>query len=68
MYGWYEWMSGVVIRVGTNLLSLPWRKKVVGTRLDEWAKADAIEKRSEPGEWCLVDEMQVLAINGWRHD
>lgn len=68
MYGWYEWMSGIVIRTGTNVLGLPWRKKIVGTRVDEWTRAGAPGARSEPGEWCLVDEMQILAVNGWRHD
>lgn len=37
---------------------------VVGTRIGMWEKDF---KRSEPGAFCAVDEMQVLRMDGWAH-
>ncbi|KAH8432425.1 glycosyltransferase family 69 protein [Aspergillus melleus] len=41
------------------------KRLVVRNRLNRW-KADA-DDRVEPGEYCLVNEMQVLVANGWAH-
>ena len=65
--GWYEWSVGIPIRIGTNLIGLPWQKKVIKTRFQEWKNELDNVVRHEPGDFCLVDEMQVLADNGWRH-
>lgn len=46
---------------------------VVRSRIRAWEKEGKEgegwreEDREEPGEWCLVNEMQVLAENGWAH-
>ena len=34
-------------------------------RVAEWVKGG--EGRREPGEACLVDEMQVIEPHGWLH-
>ena len=61
--GWpgkWERVWGGVVGFVTALLGLPWGNgKVVG-RVREWGG-------SEPGVDCLIDEMQVLADNGWKH-
>ena len=43
-----------------------WFKEwVVRSRLKKWAKGE--RGRHEPGEHCLINEMQVLVHNGWAH-
>jgi hypothetical protein len=47
-------------------------KAEVKRRIDAWKSsaaslADSRESRDEPGHPCLIDEMQVLAGNGWAH-
>ena len=37
----------------------------VRTRVSAWEKEGRGNR--EPGEFCLINEMQVLADNGWRH-
>ncbi len=39
---------------------------VVHKRVQSWQKEDK-QKNSEPGEFCLINEMQVLVGNGWAH-
>ncbi|GKZ30943.1 hypothetical protein AbraIFM66950_010717 [Aspergillus brasiliensis] len=41
------------------------KKLVVHRRLRRWHDAHPDEK--EPGDFCLINEMQVLAHNGWAH-
>lgn len=41
------------------------KRLVVQRRLNSW-KID-VEDRVEPGEVCLINEMQVLVANGWAH-
>jgi hypothetical protein len=36
-------------------------------RLEDWMKADPTETRTEPGAFCLINEMQIVAANGWAH-
>ncbi|CAM1506832.1 Fc.00g064730.m01.CDS01 [Cosmosporella sp. VM-42] len=38
---------------------------VVRRRVGEWQKEE--DGRREPGEFCLINEMQVLVDNGWAH-
>lgn len=37
----------------------------ISSRLNSWFKVGA--DRSEPGKFCLINEMQVLIENGWAH-
>lgn len=37
----------------------------ISSRLNSWFKGGA--DRSEPGKFCLINEMQVLIENGWAH-
>lgn len=40
----------------------------IAHRLSQWKKAEEkSEKRDEPGDFCLINEMQVLVWNGWAH-
>lgn len=41
------------------------KKLVVRRRVNSW-KAES-DGRLEPGEFCLINEMQVLVANGWAH-
>lgn len=44
----------------------PWFKNIiVKRRLSSWKKQDA--SHEEVGNFCLINEMQVLAYNGWAH-
>lgn len=36
-------------------------------RLWEQEGAEQLEVREEPGDFCLINEMQVVATNGWAH-
>ena len=38
---------------------------VVRKRVAEWEKEESGNR--EPGEFCLINEMQVLVDNGWAH-
>lgn len=54
------WQSRVIRWLTTPLF----KKRVVHSRVMEWGK-DTGEK--EPGEYCLVNEMQVIFERGWKH-
>jgi hypothetical protein len=41
------------------------RDRIVKGRLRKWAQED--EGNVEPGTFCLINEMQVLVENGWKH-
>lgn len=41
------------------------RDWIVNRRLQKWAAED--ERNVEPGEFCAINEMQVLRENGWAH-
>lgn len=41
------------------------KKFVVRRRLAQWKALSS--GRHEPGEFCLINEMQVLVVNGWAH-
>lgn len=41
------------------------RDWIVRRRLQKWAAED--EGNVEPGEFCVINEMQVLRENGWAH-
>jgi hypothetical protein len=41
------------------------KKWVVRRRVDQWKALSS--GRHEPGDFCLINEMQVLVANGWAH-
>ena len=43
------------------------KRYVVRSRITQWQRADASRDRSETGVDCLINEMQVLVHNGWKH-
>lgn len=44
----------------------PWFKnQIVNWRLRRWKKSDP--KNQELGTFCLINEMQILVENGWKH-
>ncbi|OAA73349.1 polysaccharide export protein [Cordyceps fumosorosea ARSEF 2679] len=51
------------LRRWTSVVSL--ERWVVRKRVAAWQKEDMA--RHEPGVFCLINEMQVLAENGWAH-
>ncbi|TQS33954.1 hypothetical protein Golomagni_05687 [Golovinomyces magnicellulatus] len=67
------WMSAFEIwrRMWVNRLrrwivvSSRFEDHTVRTRVKEWMDEDSV--RREPGTYCLVNEMQVLAAKGWAH-
>ncbi|AEO60904.1 glycosyltransferase family 69 protein [Thermothelomyces thermophilus ATCC 42464] len=47
-------------------LTTPWfEEQEVRRRIERWARAG--EGREEKGEFCVVDEMQIVVHNGWKH-
>lgn len=43
----------------------PWfKERVVRNRVTKWSEAT---NGTEPGEYCLVNEMQVIFERGWKH-
>lgn len=42
-----------------------WKSFTISNRLKVWKKTSS--ERSEPGTFCLINEMQVLRENGWAH-
>ncbi|KKA29412.1 hypothetical protein TD95_004069 [Thielaviopsis punctulata] len=49
-------------RLTTFTITRDW---VVSSRINKWQKEDP--ENSEPGTFCLINEMQVLIENGWAH-
>lgn len=46
-------------------LTTPWfKERVVHNRVTKWTEES---KEKEPGEYCLVNEMQVIFQRGWKH-
>jgi Cryptococcal mannosyltransferase 1 len=43
------------------------KRYVVRSRISRWQKAGGNNARSETGIDCLINEMQVLIHNGWKH-
>ena len=56
-----SWGRGMLM----GMLGMPWRDAKVGRRVKEWEGARVGNR--EVGVDCLVDEMQILAANGWKH-
>lgn len=57
---WHRWRSGV--------LQFALERWTVRKRMTEWiAHAPAGEARKERGEMCLINEMQIMWQNGWKH-
>lgn len=66
------WLSSVAMMYGTWMnrilcwTSTPWfQDRIVLRQLAQWKQQSL--KNMEPGEFCLVNEMQVLISNGWAH-
>lgn len=51
---------GLLVRTGTWIVGLPWANRKVDAELRKWGS-------KEVGRDCLIDEMQVLVENGWKH-
>ena len=60
-YRWIHWSQWL----------LRWlRDRRVSTRFQQWKnepRQEGEDEHVEPGAACLVDEMQVLLSNGWKH-
>lgn len=52
-------------RIRRWLTTSSYMRSIVKGRTGAWTSEEA--GRREPGEFCLVDEMQVIAGNGWAH-
>jgi hypothetical protein len=60
-YRWIRW---------SQWLSRWLRDRRVSTRFQQWKnepRQEGEDEHVEPGTACLVDEMQVLLSNGWKH-
>ena len=43
----------------------PWfKERLVHSKVKTWSE---LTQEKEPGEYCLVDEMQVIFERGWKH-
>lgn len=62
----YEIFTGMWENRIRRWISTQWFKSiVVHRRVKRWQRQE--EGRQEPGEFCLINEMQVLVHNGWAH-
>lgn len=68
----HEWLSSWRIvwslwesRVRRVLTTPMFKEWTIHRRVSTWEGMD--EKHQEPGEFCLINEMQVLIANGWAH-
>lgn len=69
----HHWLSSswrILMALWENRLrrwtTTPWFKQwVVSRRVGRLKSTD--QHHYEPGEFCLIDEMQVLVVNGWAH-
>ncbi|CAE7206105.1 hypothetical protein PTNB85_09589 [Pyrenophora teres f. teres] len=59
---WTAVWKNRVLRVFTHPF---FKEHVVSQRLRKWSTET--EQRSERGEFCLINEMQILYEKGWRH-
>lgn len=66
------WISlqHVVLAIWENRIrrwvsTLFFKKWTVRRRVASWEQGDS--SRYEPGEFCAINEMQVLVANGWAH-
>ncbi len=67
-----SWLSLSQIYLGlwknriSRRLTSPWFKESrIRKRVQKWEQQG--EEREEPGTFCLINEMQVLVNNGWKH-
>ncbi|KAK1752194.1 cryptococcal mannosyltransferase 1-domain-containing protein [Echria macrotheca] len=67
-----SWLSPLQVYMGiwrnrlVRLTTTPWLKeRVVRGSVRRWEQKG--EDREEPGQFCLIDEMQVIVYNGWKH-
>lgn len=67
-----SWLSLSEIYLGlwknrlARRLTTPWFKEShVRNRVRNWEKQG--EDREEPGQFCLINEMQIIVHNGWKH-
>ncbi|KAL2164904.1 hypothetical protein VTH06DRAFT_200 [Thermothelomyces fergusii] len=67
-----SWLSLTEVFVGlwknrlARWLTTPWfEEQEVRGRIERWARAGA--GREEKGGFCVVDEMQIVVRNGWKH-
>jgi hypothetical protein len=60
---------GIATGLWKNRMSrlIPWpsSRRSIHRRVRDWKVEGAA--RSEPGEFCINDEMHILVINGWLH-
>jgi hypothetical protein len=80
-HGGSSWLSLYQIWTGlwrnrlARWLTTPWLKEFrVSRRVRSWEKKGRSggdgkqeEPREEPGQFCLINEMQVVVYNGWAH-
>ncbi|KAI2602348.1 glycosyltransferase family 69 protein [Hypoxylon sp. NC1633] len=61
---WVNRLKGWRIALQSQL-----ENRVVRSRLDQWKleTPDGDMPRYEPGEACLINEMQIMWSNGWKH-
>ncbi|KAJ2906094.1 putative polysaccharide export protein [Zalerion maritima] len=61
---WGVWSNRLWRMRGTVQVSL--ERWTVASRLARWKK-EGLEGREERGDFCLINEMQIMWSNGWRH-
>lgn len=68
--GWQRLTGKWENRMRRRLTSDGLKSRKMFHRLRSWQKGtdrDKKQKRAEPGEFCLVDEMHVIVNIGWAH-
>lgn len=61
---WINRINSWTVRLQTSL-----EARVVRKRIEQWIKETPAGQypRYEPGEACLINEMQIMWSNGWKH-
>ncbi|PSR79444.1 cryptococcal mannosyltransferase 1-domain-containing protein [Coniella lustricola] len=55
---WVQWKG---------ILQQHFESTTVLKRVSQWSQAEPYGQRSEPGLACLVNEKQIMWMNGWKH-
>ena len=66
----WDYLRGSWLSRAGRWTSTEWfRRRTVRTRLQNWVRkgTEKGEDKVEAGEMCLINEMQVLVDNGWKH-
>ncbi|KAH6896398.1 cryptococcal mannosyltransferase 1-domain-containing protein [Coprinopsis sp. MPI-PUGE-AT-0042] len=57
---------GSWLNLWNDFSGMPWSKPEITSAITEWLGEDPTRRDSEPGLFCLEDEMQILTAKSWQ--